>query len=391
MKTKKPIGKWRASALLLASTLLWTSCAADRATIPLRPGVLVPRTRALAHTASLLNGEHTFVLVAIDGVRHQDVFEGVDPSLASAHGLSERERLSAQALTPNLHALMERGAALGAPGAGAGIFASGPNFVSVPGYMELMTGRRVTGCTTNGCAATTHSTLADDFAELPGVSPLEVGVISSWDGIGRAAARNPSKVTVSVGRHQGETRDLLRYDPEASELLSAGEAAGPAPGYGDYRRDRDTAAIALRYLKRVKPRFLFLGLGDTDEHAHHDDYRGYLRALGHADYVVGRVHATLAELEREGRRTTLMVTTDHGREHDFDGHGGHAPESARVWLVAAGWGIATESQVETRSTRYLADVTATIRVLANVGVVEPSSAALSELMLPVEPRLARRP
>lgn len=389
MKTNKPIGKRGASALLVVSGLLWTSCAAERTSIPLRPGVLVPRTRAPSHSPSLLNGEHTFVLVAIDGVRHEDVFEGVDPSLAKRHGLVERELLSARALTPNLHALMARGAALGAPGSGAGIFASGPNFVSVPGYMELMTGRRATACTTNGCAATTHPTLADDFARLPDVSPLEIGVISSWDGIGRAAARDPSRATVSVGRHQGATRDLLRYDAEASTLLDAGEQAGPSPGYGDYRRDRDTAAIALRYLKKVKPRFMFLGLGDTDEHAHHDDYRGYLRALSHADYVVGQVQAALGELEREGRRTTLMITTDHGRERDFDGHGGHAPESAEVWLIAAGWGIARQDRVESRSARYLADVTATIRVLAGVGVVEPSSTALAELMDPAELRLSQ--
>ena len=84
-----------------------------------------------------------------------------------------------------------------------------------------------------------------------------------------------------------------------------------------------------------------------------------------------------------------MITTDHGRERDFDGHGGHAPESAEVWLIAAGWGIARQDRVESRSARYLADVTATIRVLAGVGVVEPSSTALAELMAPAELRLSQ--
>lgn len=380
MKHDKLIGP----LLLVSSCLLWTSCTGARTGIPLRPGLLVPEPPRPAEVS--LDVGHTVVVVALDGVRREDVFAGVDPRLARAQGLEPDEILSARDLTPNLHALMDRGAALN-----GSISASGPNFMSVPGYMEMMTGRRPTGCTDNGCEPTRHATLADDFAAEPGVSALEVAVIASWDGVGRAATRDASRATISVGRHAGATRDWLRYDEEAAALLDAGERAGPDPGHGDYRRDRATAAIALRYLKRVEPRFLFLGLGDTDEYAHRNDYRGYLRALGHADFVIGQVSLTLRKLERTGRRTTLLVTTDHGRAQDFSGHGGYAPESALVWLVAAGWGIEARGVVTPPSARYLADVAATVRSLAGVGSREPSSAPLSELLAPRDSRLALSP
>lgn len=57
-----------------------------------------------------------------------------------------------------------------------------------------------------------------------------------------------------------------------------------------YRRlswRRSSRGWTSGYLRQVEPSFLFLGLGDTDEYAHRNDYRGYLRALGHADHVVG--------------------------------------------------------------------------------------------------------
>ena len=64
----------------------------------------------------------------------------------------------------------------------------------------------------------------------------------------------------------------------------------------------------------------------------------------------------LAGFEREGRRTTLLVTTDHGRAIDFTGHGANAPESAAVWLIAAGYGIQRRGFIHPRRSYQLADV-----------------------------------
>lgn len=382
-----PFWQWVRS-LLLGSALLWTSCAAaDHGERLVQPGRLVPSTGGLLAPASHAS-EHTVVLVAIDGVRWEDVFFGVERALARAKGLEASELLGARELTPNLRALMDRGATLGGPGQPFGISASGPDYVSVPGYLEMMTGRHPTGCDSNECPATREPTLADDFAAELGTGPLDVAIIASWEKVDRAAAKHPSRVTISTGRTHGLTRDRLRYDAIGDALLAAGERAGPKPGSGDYRRDRETANIALRYLERLRPRFLFLGLGDTDEYAHDDDYRGYLRALQSADQVVGEVAARLAEYEREGRRTTLLVTTDHGRSADFRGHGRGAPESAKVFLIAAGHGIAARGPSAPPRERYLADVASTIRALAGVGRTHESSEPLAELMVPARTELA---
>src|SRR5581483_9484330 len=89
----------------------------------------------------------------------------------------------------------------------------------------------------------------------------------------------------------------------------------------------------------AQPRFAFIGLGDTDEHAHRDDYAGYLESLRAADRFVGQLLATLAQLGEYGAETAVIVTTDHGRAANFSSHGAGAPESQRVWLVAGGAGL----------------------------------------------------
>lgn len=317
----------------------------------------LPLSRGTLRINSVLGGEvdtthpQTIVLIAIDGVRWRDVFQGVDRELADARGFRRDEVMSAKQLLPNLDALASQGASLGSNG--SEIAASGPELLSLPGYIEML-GGWPSQCSSNNCSPVASSAVVDHFANGSG----DVAVISSWGGIERAAGTR-GRAIVSTGRHGGATRDQLRFDPISSALLRHGESDGPSPGEDDFRRDRATAALALHYLIFRRPRFLFLGLGETDELAHKNDYRGYLEALVAADRVVGEVASVLSAYEREGRRTTLLVTTDHGRSRGFVGHGRDAPESAAVWLIAAGYGVGARCRTGSREHR-LADVASLI-------------------------------
>jgi hypothetical protein len=296
----------------------------------------------------------TVVLVAIDGVRWREVFEGVDRERALAAGLADAAALGPDGLMPNLHWLMRaRGCALGAPGVGEPISASGPHYVSLPGYLEMLTGRREVACASNDCPRTRWRTVADDFG-------ADAAVVSSWPSVARAAAASDLPL-VSAGR--GEVRgELGALMPRWLE----DQRVDPAPGYNDYRPDTRTGPLALQLLRERHPRFLFVSLGDSDEYGHKNDYRGYLRALVHADRVVGEIATALAERSAAGHATLLLVTADHGRSKSFADHGGHAPESARVWLVAAGDSVRARGYVPSPVPRYLADVAATIRKSAGL-------------------------
>lgn len=302
------------------------------------------------------------VIVTLDGARAQEILGGTDHALADSQSLLPEERPGPDALTPELTALIRRGAAvLGTPD--APMRATGPNFVSLPGYTEIMTGKGPSSCKDNECRWVSERTIIDDLSAADGCHPTALGVVTSWPDIGRVVARDARCAAMSTGRTGGVNRDLFRATPALGARLDRAAAANPAPGVGDFRRDRETGALAVDFFRHYRPRFLFVGLGESDEYGHHGNYRGYLRALREADAIIGALARTLAELGRQGARTALFVTADHGRAASFRDHGSRYPESAAVWLVAVGTEIGGAGLVRPGRTRRLADLAPTIRHL----------------------------
>jgi hypothetical protein len=314
------------------------------------------------------------VIVTIDGTRWQEIVRGSDQAVAKALG-QEVPRLAPRALAPNLWHMVDEGVLLGAQDGGQ-MEGSAPR-VSLPGYLELLTGAPTT-CTGNDCRPVDRVTLLDELRDRLGLEPREVAVIASWELIERAAAYDPTAITISAGRHLGATRDGLRVTPCASELLDRAALGSPFPGVADYRPDRFTSHLALEYLAHARPRFLFVALGDTDEQAHRKSYRGYLEALIAADQFVGALRSLLTQLGEYGEETSVLVTTDHGRSSHFVDHGRHAPESGAVWLIAAGGAIPVRPALSPER-RHLTQVPPTVRALLGIDEPRPQD-ALPELL-----------
>jgi hypothetical protein len=329
------------------------------------------------------------IIVAIDGVRTREVFDGVDVDLAARQGLSETG--DAAALMPNLHRLARtRGALLGGPRDCDSIRASGPNFVSLPGYREILTGH-LSECQKNECPPLERDTLADDFRAVSR-SAREVAVISSWEGIEGAASKRPESIVASCGRRGGHNLEALRADAASDALFREGEDAAPAPGKDDFRPDTLTAKIALGYLVREKPRFLFIGLGESDEYGHADDYGGYLGSLRAADRVLGAIDEILEKTGAWRHDALVFVTTDHGRGEDFRFHGGDVPESGRVWLLALGARITRPGFPPAWQTHHLADIAPTIRVLTGLPFDPAAGTPIASLVAKawLAPRVSHR-
>jgi len=278
----------------------------------------------------------TVIVLVIDGIRGQEVFSGVDRKLARKHGIEEPLRGAAE-LVPNLHLLATReGAAVGAHGVGPALRASGPVYRSLPGYMELLSGRPAEYCLSNRCGSVRYPTLLDQVGQgTPGAAAL----FGSWPHLIHAAALEPERALISAGRSGGTNLDLLYRSPTRATLRARALAAGPAPSKGDFRADAFTAALALDYLEHERPQLLFVSIGEADAWGHANNYRAHLAALHQADSFVGELFAASQRLNRSGHRTTLVVTTDHGRDDQAREHGPGIPESGRVWAVAAGFGV----------------------------------------------------
>jgi hypothetical protein len=340
--------------------------ASESASVPPREACSFEATSGAGQRDTEERSESAVVLVVLDGVRWQEVFGGADRALAYERGMNPLAWASPRALMPNLqHLLDTRAIALGAPGHGSPISATGPQFISMPGYLEIFAGHPDPSCESNDCPRPAVRTLVDDVLEESGAD--DVAVVSSWPSIARAASGDPSRLVVSAGRKRVERGDVLRADPATADQLDRGSRAKSFPGEGDYRPDSITARVALRVLAAERPRFLFVGLGDADEYGHRNDYRGYLEAVRASDGFLGEVFATLDQMGARGRHTTVLVTADHGRAYDFKDHGGRYPESGRVWLVAAGGDVRGHGLVAASRRHTLSDVAPTVRGLLGIG------------------------
>jgi hypothetical protein len=334
---------------VLAAALTSTTLAQPRA---------VAREEANAG-ASPAPPDRAAVIIVLDGARWQDVLMGVDGELAAQAKLDPR--IANLPTMPHLAELARtRGAVFGAPDSGTVIRASGPNFVSLPGYTEIMGGHPPTACHDNQCPATVRPTLADE-ARAWSDSAREVAIFSSWPDLVRVASLHPHTLVVSGGRSLRENEPMLREDDAMSELLDRGAGALAWPGDGDFRPDRFTAPLATRYLEVARPRFLFVGLGEPDEYAHHGDYAQYLESLRFADDAIAKIVDAIDRMGERGRRTAVYVTADHGRALDFRDHGGAWPESSRSWLVAIGDFQGRGVIDGEHDDRHLADIAPTVR------------------------------
>lgn len=312
-------------------------------------------------------GEGRVVIVTLDGVRWQDMFFGPDRRF----GLDDET--PPKTLLPNLYALTAaRGVRIGgAPAPCAVVRTAGAANLSLPGYLEAFTGRPV-GCRDNDCARASFTVL--DQAARSGVPA--VTALGSWEVLGRAVTSTPEDggpVFVSVGRTWpgdpwAEPRPLADY-------AAAGLAAEPWPGIARYRPDLHTARIALETFRTKRPGFMFVGLGDTDELAHHGNYADYWNALRLADTFIGDLAAVI-DAEDDWSRTTVLVLADHGREEAFKEHGPDFPESGRSFMFAFGARVARfgDAVACLRDDITLIDVAPTVRVLLGLAP-DPAASA----------------
>jgi len=302
----------------------------------------------------------TVIVFVIDGIRAQEIFSGPDPKLVRKHGIEARPESAAE-LVPTLHLLATRqGAAVGAPGVGPTFRASGPVYRSLPGYMELLSGRSAEYCLSNRCGSVRYPTLLDRVGQG---TPGSAALFGSWPHLIHAAALEPEHALISAGRDGGTNLDLLYRSPTRAALRDRARAAGPRPSKGDFRADAYTAALALDYLEHEHPRLLFVSVGEADVWGHANNYRAHLTALHQADAVVAEFFAASERLNRSGHRTTLVVTTDHGRDAQAREHGPGILESGNVWAIAAGFGVERRGNVPLERAKTLSAIAPSVLYL----------------------------
>ena len=283
------------------------------------------------------------VLVTIDGLRWQEVFEG-----PNKHRLAGAAPVRRRALLPFLwDSAGRRGQLWGNRHLGNRQDVTNRARLSYPGYNELLTG------------AADDARIRNNHA-LPNPNPTVLEYVNQQPGFrGRVAA-------------------FATWETFADILNTARSGLPVDAGLnGRERPDSLTYQAARRYLLARHPRLLYVAFGNTDTYAHEGRYARYLAAAHDADRYLADLWATLQSLPQYRGRTTLIVTTDHGRGNSllWTQHGRWQPASAHTWMATIGPGGAGIGEVRQAGQHYQTRIAALLARCLGLTYPPPTSEA----------------
>ncbi|GMQ80800.1 MAG: hypothetical protein BMS9Abin05_0229 [Rhodothermia bacterium] len=278
------------------------------------------------------------ILITLDGLRWQEVFSGADPRLLWKAGAAAEEFSSEssderrQLLMPFFwDTVVNEGIVFGNRSVGNRVDVTNRGAFSYPGYNEILTGFADDSIDSNDKVPNKNVTVLEWVNQQPGFIG-RVAAFTSWDVFPFIINEERSGVPVNAGF---EATSGQITDREAFLNRLQVEVATP---WAWERFDVFTHYMAMEYLARKRPRLLYIGFGDTDEYAHSDDYGAYLKATRQTDDFIRDLWIWLQEDETYKGKTSLVITTDHGRGYAdrWIGHGSDWVGSAFIWMAILG-------------------------------------------------------
>lgn len=284
------------------------------------------------------------VLVTLDGYRWQELFEGADQKMIFRDKYvkdeSVREKFWAETCEERREKLMpfmwkvvgSQGQLYGNRNFKNRMKVSNRVVLSYPGYSEMLVG------------FVDKKVKNNDPVSNPNMTVLEainnhhqhintVAAFSTWKVMDKVLREEYSGIPVNSGLDKAEGDSLTSREAELNELTDIDKNP-----HGD-RYDQYTFGYALEYMRREDPHVVFISFDETDEHGHRARYGEYLHAAHKADSLLDALWNFIQSDERYRDKTTLIVSTDHGRGNVpwlFNKHAILARGSAHIWMAVIG-------------------------------------------------------
>jgi hypothetical protein len=287
------------------------------------------------------------VFVTLDGARIQEVFGGLDvdvlrstlPKDAQLDSNPTYRRFYRDTPDARRRQLMpffwnvlmtHHGSIAGNRQLNSAVSLTNRHRFSYPGYSELLTGERDDAVVkTNDRVHNPRVTLLEALKTHLEVTALDVAVFASWEVMNEIVEHTPGALTVNAGYEAFDVKW-----PGAREL-SQWQFETPTP-WNSVRHDAYTFGLAMSHLRAVKPRVLYLALGETDDWAHDGRYDRVLEAYARSDNQLRELWSWLQSQPEYRDRTHMLITTDHGRGRttaDWRNHGADVSGAEDVWMA----------------------------------------------------------
>lgn len=293
--------------------------------------------------------DRNIIIITTDGLRWQEVFKGMDSTLANNpkfnegdssnifktywdNSINERRRK----LMPFLwSAISSQGQIYGNREFGNKVNNANKYWFSYPGYSEIMTGYADTAINSNDYPANPHVTVLE-FLNQQETIKGKVAAFAAWDAFDRIINEERSGIPVVNG-----FQPTGGNNPTANEkLINAMQKDSYRP-WGEVEcLDVFTHHAAFEHLKTRKPKVLYISYGETDEWAHHSQYRSYLDAARQVDNWIKQIWDFVQSDPQYKGNTTIFITTDHGRgdlkKEEWTSHGKSISDASEMWFAVLG-------------------------------------------------------
>lgn len=314
------------------------------------------------------------VIVTLDGFRWQEVFGGADSLLTfdtaarystgyvKEHFWAPTAAERRKKLLPFFWTeIATKGVLLGNRNYGNYFNNANPYWFSYPGYNEIFTGFPDTTVNSNDKINNKNENIFEYLNKLPEYKGKTV-VFGSWDVYSYIFNTQRSGLLVNDGY-----RDLQGSLTQGEQLYNKLQHEMPAIFHGGERVDVATFHLAFEYMKAHKPKLIYFGLGDTDEFAHGGMYDFYLDAAQNTDDWIRQLWDYIQSTPGYKDKTTLLITTDHGRGLATGGnwqhHGQRIAEASEMWFAAIGPSVKSTGESKEKAQAYQGQVAATIAMM----------------------------
>lgn len=287
------------------------------------------------------------ILVTLDGLRWQEVFSGAEKALLTKEngGVKDVPRIEKEfwrdtpearreALMPFLWTVVaKQGQILGNRAKDSLVQVTNGKKFSYPGYNEMLSGAADDRIDSNDKKPNPNASVLEWLHLKPGFHG-RIAAFASWDCFTYILNAERSQLFVNAGAMPVPGNASSDRQKLLNELIEQ-----TTPASEGVRHDSLTFHCALEHLKTKKPRVLYISFDQTDDFAHEGRYDSVLLQARQLDAFLRLLWDTAQSLEEYRGRTTLLVSTDHGRgdaPSEWKNHGAKTEGAEFIWIAALG-------------------------------------------------------
>lgn len=313
-------------------------------------------------TDRVLNPQNKLFIITLDGFRWEEVFKGADSilihdpelntdtSMSKALYWAETSTERRKKLLPFIWSVIgKQGELFGNRTYGNKVNVANPYALSYPGYNEILTGE-VDYSIYDNEKRKNHNRNILEVLNDSGAYKGKVAAFTSWELFPYILDKEERGSFVLNSGHQ--KIDDKELSP-AQALLN--KVQGRIVSDEPTRYDELTYIACREFVLKNKPSVVFLSFSGTDNAGHANHYDQYLQEANNADRMIGELWRLLQALPEYAGRTTLLITTDHGRgkkKSNWSDHGFFVPGSSQTWYALLGNSVVPHGEIRSNTQVY---------------------------------------